>query len=91
MYHMYTLSMFWFIRSVFIFNIETSEPDNLARLLLWESCNHIIVGKLKQAPDHDIQVKMELLDVIDHAKHAIHHVYYVFLRDFVHLGPLEVG
>ena len=51
-------------------NIETSEPDNLARLLLWERCNHIMDGKLKQAPDHDVQVKMELLDVINHAKHA---------------------
>ena len=48
-------------------------------------------GKLKQAPDHDIQVKMELLDVINHAKHAIDHVSHVFLRDFFHLGPLEVG
>ena len=34
---------------------------------------------------------MELLDVINHAKHDIDHVFYVFLRDFVHLGPLEVG
>ena len=72
-------------------NIESSEPDNLARLLLWERCNHIMEGKLKQPPDHDIQVKMKLLDVINHAKHANDHVYYVFLRDFVHLGPLEVG
>ena len=52
-------------------NIETSEPDNLARLLLWERCYHIMDGKLNEAPDHDIQVKMELLDVINHAKHAI--------------------
>ena len=72
-------------------NIETSKPDNLARLLLWERCYHIMDGKLKQAPDHDIQVKMELLDVINHAKHVIDRVSYVFLRDFVHLGPLEVG
>ena len=70
-------------------NIEISETDNLARLLLWERCYHIMDGKLKQAADHDIQVKMELLDVIYHAKHAI--VCYVFLRDFGNLGPLEVG
>ena len=83
--------LFRCIRSVFILNIATSEPDNLAHLL-WERCNHIMDGKwLKQAPDHDIQVKMELLDVINHAKHVIDRVSYVFLRDFVHLGPLEVG
>ena len=68
-------------------NIETLHIG----LLLWECCNHIMDGKLKQAPDHDLQVKMELLDVINHTNHVIDHVSYLFLCDFVHLGPLEVG